>query len=408
MSKQEISVGELLSKNYITKGLTKPQIDLLISLIEEVEVKENKLIIKENEVSDKFFIIKEGEVEIIKEDVDKKQSYSLGKISAGEVIGEIALIDNSPRSASVRTTKPSKFLVLSIEKLHEIDKNPSILSKLKWLFSQDNSKNNLPISALVIQNISKVLTKRLRTTNIMAIEGLKNDLIHAKARAAMGMLIIYTLVILSVYIYATHLLAYLKNYTFSTTYLNIPLMIFLTIPMFVMILHSGYPIEIYGITLKNWKRSVIESIIYTIPFLFIILIYKWLLIKTSASFADHNLFDFTLSLEMNKQHVSFWLAALTIFLYLLFVPIQEFLARGIMQSSFQQLLVGPHKTFWAILLSNFLFSDFHAYVSVRFGLAVIIPGIFWGWLYARHKTLIGPIVSHLIIGAWALFIVGLL
>jgi hypothetical protein len=33
-------------------------------------------------------------------------------------------------------------------------------------------------------------------------------------------------------------------------------------------------------------------------------------------------------------------------------------------------------------------------------LLVFVPGLFWGWLYLRHQTLVGVSVSHLLIGLW--------
>lgn len=406
------STRELLTKNHLTRELSKKQIDLLISEIEEKTYKENTLIIKENEVSDKLFIIKEGEVEIFKEDIATQKHHSLGKISAGEVIGEMALIDQSPRSASVRTVTPSKILILSLSKLRELDKGrpDTFFTRFKRVFSPSIDKNHLPIHVIVTQNISKTLSKRLRSTNVLALEGLKNELANARARSALGLLMIYTLILLSLYIFLTHLVDSLKPYIISTTYLSIPLMIILVLPLLIMVIHSGYPLQMYGLTLKNWKRSVIESIIFTIPLLAVIVLYKAVLIKFAPTFEGRSLFEPSFNLEpvVLSQQLPSIVKMGTIFLYFIFVPVQEFLTRGIMQSSFQELFVGRYKTLWAILLSNFLFSDLHSHIALGLSIVVIIPGIFWGWLYSRHHTLIGCTLSHLITGAWALFIVGLL
>jgi membrane protease YdiL (CAAX protease family) len=35
-----------------------------------------------------------------------------------------------------------------------------------------------------------------------------------------------------------------------------------------------------------------------------------------------------------------------------------------------------------------------------------LPGLFWGWLYSRHRTLIGVTISHILIGAWIFYFVG--
>jgi membrane protease YdiL (CAAX protease family) len=85
---------------------------------------------------------------------------------------------------------------------------------------------------------------------------------------------------------------------------------------------------------------------------------------------------------------------------------QEFTARGALQSPLQRFLVGPHSRALAIVIANALFTASHLYLSATFAVIAMIPGFLWGWLYARHGTLVAPIVSHALIGWWALFVLG--
>jgi len=97
---------------------------------------------------------------------------------------------------------------------------------------------------------------------------------------------------------------------------------------------------------------------------------------------------------------------LTCFAYSVFAPVQEFIARGCFQSSFQNFLVGKYKTLTAIVISNLMFSMTHLHISISFALLAFIPGLFWGWQYARHKTLIGISISHIVIGLSASIFIG--
>ncbi len=77
------------------------------------EYKEKEVIIKQGENSDKFFIIKEGLVGIILE-VDKKNEEVMGNLKGkGEFFGEIGIIYNIPRSATVIALAPTTVLILS-------------------------------------------------------------------------------------------------------------------------------------------------------------------------------------------------------------------------------------------------------------------------------------------------------
>jgi hypothetical protein len=93
-------------------------------------------------------------------------------------------------------------------------------------------------------------------------------------------------------------------------------------------------------------------------------------------------------------------------IYVLLSPVQEFVARGVLQGSLQEFLTGRNGVLKAILISNLIFSTFHLFVSPYFAVAAFLSGIFWGWLYSRHRTLIGVSVSHILVGAWTLYFLG--
>ncbi|MBA3661140.1 MAG: cyclic nucleotide-binding domain-containing protein [Gammaproteobacteria bacterium] len=400
-------VLNFLKENELFLGLTQQQLETLSSELTEIHVNKGDIIIHENELNDDLYIIKEGEVEITKFNNETNLFHRLNIETKGAVLGEMTLIDNFPRSATVRATQPTTLLVLSIQKLRTLETKKNCF--VKWL--NYFKKNDMqPIYAIMVQNISKNLAKRLRSTNATAVVALKNELLKAKAHNAMSDLIINTLILLSVYIFSLQLFLFLRSEIVSTTFITIPLMIFLVTPLIYMVRNSGYPLSVYGLTFNNWRRSVYEAIIFTTPVLLLILLCKALLIRYTPSFAGQNLisFSFDLTPVAANAHVSYWVGGLLVFLYLIFVPVQEFLTRGVLQSSFQILLTGRHRTIWAIVLSNLLFSAMHSHVSFAFEFVVMIPGLFWGWMYARHGTLIGVTLSHLIIGAWVLFVVGLL
>ena len=91
-----------------------------------------------------------GEVEIVKNDA------VITTLKAGVHLGEMAMIDNAPRSASVRARTDVNLLVMRREEFFGLIKSePVIASKLLWSFV-------------------KVLSGRLRETN-EALSGLKKQ-----------------------------------------------------------------------------------------------------------------------------------------------------------------------------------------------------------------------------------------
>ena len=107
---------------------------------ETVTVQPGSVLVREGEPGDRFFVILNGEVEITSKDI---YITALGR---GGHFGEMALIDDHPRSATVTVVKPTDLLaVRRSDFLSLLNTEPKIASK-------------------VLLNISRTLSSRLRET----------------------------------------------------------------------------------------------------------------------------------------------------------------------------------------------------------------------------------------------------
>jgi HD-GYP domain-containing protein (c-di-GMP phosphodiesterase class II) len=74
--------------------------------------RKNELIIKEDTVADTFYIIRRGRVAITKR-LETGEEVSLGEEARGGFFGEMALLDEGPRSASARALEPTSLVEIS-------------------------------------------------------------------------------------------------------------------------------------------------------------------------------------------------------------------------------------------------------------------------------------------------------
>ena len=104
-------------------------INKIISLSEIAFFKKGETIIREGDHGDELFIILKGEIDIIKKTL-QDQKYvvtSLNAESGGVYVGEIALLDNDKRSATVEAKTDCECLVLNRDNFIKFgDENPVI------------------------------------------------------------------------------------------------------------------------------------------------------------------------------------------------------------------------------------------------------------------------------------------
>lgn len=72
----------------------------------------NTIVVSEGDPTDSLYVIVTGRVKVYCSDESGKQ-VTLNDLKPGDYFGEIALFDDSERSASVMTTEPCRFLVIS-------------------------------------------------------------------------------------------------------------------------------------------------------------------------------------------------------------------------------------------------------------------------------------------------------
>jgi CRP/FNR family cyclic AMP-dependent transcriptional regulator len=86
----------------------------------------NAVIITEGDQSDSFYVIEEGRVKVYVSD-EQGREFVIRHLGTDDYFGELALIEDSPRTASVMTTEAAKLKVVSKAAFREcLERNPEI------------------------------------------------------------------------------------------------------------------------------------------------------------------------------------------------------------------------------------------------------------------------------------------
>jgi len=336
--------------------------------------------VSEGETGREVFLIEAGEVEVFK----AQDRFVIARLGPGEAVGTLALVDREPRSASVRAGAAGcRVARLDVDDLH-------------WLGVGGGAAE-----ATVLRNLLRSHTVELRRTSERVVEALKRELEATKARLALGSFVGYVMLIMCVYGFVLRQSLEFAGRTGVTTIVTVGVLVVYAATLLVMIRRSGYPPETYGLTLRRWPKALAEALAWTAAFALVLTLLKRVAVGLSPELARESFWRLAFLREDLR------LILPDALLYGAFAPVQEIVARGALQGSLMVLLSGRFVTTRAILISTLAFTATHLHLSVGFAVVAAVPSVFWGVLFARQRSLLGVSVSHVLLGWFAVYALGI-
>lgn len=116
---------ELLKRAPLFAGCSKSELRALASTADELDLREGTIITREGRPGREFFVLISGNAQVT------KKGKEVAQLGAGDWFGEIALLTDAPRTATVKATSPVDVLVITDRSFKTVvETMPSIALKV--------------------------------------------------------------------------------------------------------------------------------------------------------------------------------------------------------------------------------------------------------------------------------------
>lgn len=377
----------LLGASPVFAGFAPAELDELTRRVQGLRFERHAAggtLVREGDAADALLLIRSGQASVHKS--GQGGDHEINRLGPLDTIGELALIDPAPRSASVRALTDVELLVIPLPAL-------MALAAERAGF------------AMGVLGMARGVAARLRQATDGTVRTLEHALEQERTRIAMGKFVFTLILTYSLYTWVLGTATQAKQAFGRSELITLPAVIVTLAMLGWFMRSSGYPPAFFGLTLRRFWRHVAEALALTLPLMALTLLLKWWLVTHVDSMAGQPLVQMG-SPPLPGMPASVFNPWLTL-AYVVFVPLQELIYRGGLQGALEHFFTGRWRRWAAILGSNVIFSAAHLYISPGLSVSAFVAGLFWGWLYSRQRALAGVSVSHVLLGFFAFEVVDL-
>ena len=352
---------------------------------------DGQAVLAEGENNHCVFLVVAGEVSVwTSADDSAGGQHRIATLGKGEEFGEVSLIDGQGASATIRAEGTATIIRVNL--------------------TPDTRRPEVGRLSLRVQEaVGQRVAARLRQHNRFSVAALERELEENRLRAVAGHFVILVVVLSTLYTIAMKVVSDLEMTWFLEVYASPIIILVFVSGILTMMKLSAFPFGFFGVTMKDWWPATRDAIAWSILFCAAMTLIRWLYIQLIGD-GSGQVFQVARTLarydeQGNVDWVLYFLVALG---YIALCPVQELACRCGAQAPMYAFLQGTRRQrhLWSIVASNLLFAAAHSHLNLMFSVLTFIPGLFWGWLFMRHRSIIGVSVSHAMIGVYALFALG--
>lgn len=132
------------------EGLSDQELDQVAAICIERRFDPGELITKEGETGSEMFVITDGFVEILLGERPATSARVVVSLGPGQIIGEMALVDQGPRSATVRATS-----------------KPTVVQAIQRADLEALCQRETHIGYVIMRNLAADLSFKIRHRNLL-------------------------------------------------------------------------------------------------------------------------------------------------------------------------------------------------------------------------------------------------
>ena len=116
---------ELIKRVPLFAHCSKKELGLVAQIADEIDLAKGKMLMKEGDRGREFFVLVEGSAHVL------KNNRIVNTLGAGDFFGEIALVSQRPRTATVTTATPVRALVVTEQSFRSLlNRAPDVQRKV--------------------------------------------------------------------------------------------------------------------------------------------------------------------------------------------------------------------------------------------------------------------------------------
>jgi CRP/FNR family transcriptional regulator, cyclic AMP receptor protein len=116
---------ELIKQVPLFSHCSKKELGLVAQIADEIDLPEGKTLMREGDRGREFFVLVEGSADV------RRRNRKVNTLGGGDFFGEIALVSQRPRTATVTTSSPVRALVVTDQSFRSLlDRAPDVQRKV--------------------------------------------------------------------------------------------------------------------------------------------------------------------------------------------------------------------------------------------------------------------------------------